>query len=189
MTQPHVEKLTPFGKLPSVSGGLSAAVLVFGPPFVGRKSLGRRMIEVSKNVAVQIRTSAVMPLPEDSTGTRPRIEYAVVMVDATNRHSLDMASAALRQLGHHYFTGRCCIVVTRVDKPSHYAIELAEVDALADVFDIPVYYCDGSNDAQRSSVAGRIITSLEVALRLRQGVTPLVLRSTDHAMVASTIIQ
>jgi hypothetical protein len=117
-------------------------------------------------------------------------------VDITNRDSIDAISDMLHNvdeyLGLEYFHGRSALVATHAEIPSTYTVTADQLMDLADSFEMPVYTVGLSNVEQKRVTAAAVMRlamrSAHVGLGVRSGVTPLVARSTDVNMVASTII-
>ncbi|XP_066291685.1 centromere protein M-like [Branchiostoma lanceolatum] len=167
------EILKPFHKMPVRN---AATVLLVGSYGTGTQQLAKSMVDVCTDTGLklQVRTTTSLPLPEENTDTRPRIDYIVFIIDLTNRLSFSTVKSAVQCVDVEYFLGRACFVVTNAKGTSDQCVEMEEVSRLADMYNT-MYICgaikEGDSD-ERTTLANRLLRLVEVSAG-RKNVSPL----------------
>ncbi|XP_078690947.1 centromere protein M-like [Branchiostoma floridae x Branchiostoma belcheri] len=169
------EILKPFNKMPCRD---AATVLLVGSYGTGKQQLAKTMVDVCTDTGLklQVRTTTSLPLPEENTHTRPRIDYIVFIIDLTNRLSFSTVKSAVQCVDVEYFLGRACFVVTNAKGTSDQCVEMEEVSRLADMYNT-MYICGATKEGhpdERTTLANRLLRLVEVSAG-RKNVSPLLL--------------
>jgi len=153
--------LSPFDGLPSQNVQAHAVVLMVGIVGVGKKSLAAGWNTDASSLAIQFRIAEKLPLAQKAD--RPRIDYILFMIDVTNRASFEVVKASLRSADPGFLHGRCCVLITRMDKPMVASVAADELDALLEEYDVPAFYGNLSCPTDTRVVSDRLTAAIRVA--------------------------
>ena len=181
MSEVEVENaplLCPLNKPPHHSA--ATTLLLLGADGVGKHDLARSMVDLNLPFTLQVRTATSLPLPSDDNGGRPRIDFVVFVIDATNRKSFRIVQTALPLLDASYFLGRCCFVVTGTDKHTSASMEVEVITQLAKTYDSPLFFGNMNDADNKTGLAGRILEIARFSASLNSNFTPLLLNLTSR---------
>lgn len=149
------------------------ALLFVGDPKAGKKTLAKAMLQEPWKVLTKIHTTAALPLPEDAS--RSRIDFLVFFVDMTNAKSLSNLKTRLLKVDKDYFAqGRSCIVATRVDLNRSHAFTTEHLEAVTNVYGMPVFYCNLTKREQLQNLSVRVYKAAELANGFIPYISPLI---------------
>ncbi|XP_041377478.1 centromere protein M-like [Gigantopelta aegis] len=167
--------ISPLDKLPSRQ---EAAILIIGAEGVGKHNLALSIVNVSAPFAVQCRIATELPLTNENSDTRPRIDFLCYVLSQANKSSVQTVKDAFTKVDVRYFIGRSCLVVCRGKDTSKWSVDAEMISQLTDNFDLPVLFVDIECPNDRSVLANRILSMLEVAAGFKKNVSPLLFDAT-----------
>ncbi|XP_066516816.1 centromere protein M isoform X2 [Hoplias malabaricus] len=127
------------------------------------------MVQLEKDININVRLAQKLPLPVKNSETRPRIDLVVFIVNLLSEHSLQAMQNSLKHLGADYFLGKTCFMVTDARCGTVAQDHLLSVRKLAASHHCPLICAERKTEDGVTMAAMRLLNILKVSA----GVSPV----------------
>ncbi|KAL2086986.1 hypothetical protein ACEWY4_018045 [Coilia grayii] len=176
--------LKPFRKVPVLN---TANLLLVENEEQLQSRLGEIILQIEKDVKINVRLARKLPLPMDTQDSRPRIDLVVFIVNLMSERSLQCAEKSIKCLDPGFFLGKVCFVVTGARCLSVSTNHLLTVRKMAASLHCPLLFAEDQTSEGVSTVAVRLLGILKVAAGLVPLATGLSLNSLAHCVLPSDL--
>ncbi|KAK2159993.1 hypothetical protein LSH36_142g05019 [Paralvinella palmiformis] len=172
------DELLPFNKLPIF---MQEVMLIVGIQGIGKHALAKAIVESSTSKTLQCRTATHLPLPEEHSAERPRIDMVVFMIDSRSSASYIQVEQSLQYINRQYFLGKICFIATKVPTETQ-NLEVESITQLCDDHGSCLFWMDPTSGADRTVVAKKLLEMLNISAGLKPGITPLLTDCTHRLL-------
>lgn len=161
-------------------------ILLVGSPGCGKRTLAKALIR-HDTLYLKIKTSEELPRTEHEQ--LANLDYIIFMVDFTSPHSLAVLKESLQSISTDYVLDRACIVVTKHDLVTKWAIdEKTFKREMGHVGKAPIFWADLSNEAECILTSKQLVKCIEIATGYQPNMNPWIISSCILTHPTSTSI-
>ncbi|XP_071796614.1 centromere protein M-like [Asterias amurensis] len=166
-----------YSKLPELN---TATILLVGGQGIGQHKLAEALLELNTLYSLQVRTTTHLPLPAENSESRPKIDFVVFILDASNNLSISKTVASAKELDVSYYLGKACFVVLNATSDSLHCADMSDITGLCDAYDSPMLCANLKDESPRKCLARKLLCLTEVSSGFKHGVSPMLIQATKH---------